>query len=382
MCDAPAQCGKYAHVSYQSSPLGNRSSFLVLPSQHRDKSVRIGGTKVVPTSRHTHSFLPRARTSIYLLRAATNKTKTHRSISIEMVLPGFHAARQQEKNEQASAGEQYKEASRRRQTGEALSAWYSELCRQPSGPRSNVTASEEECMTNPDTPAETNQALDADADADDDGAAGLFCMLCDVIVSPAEAFDAHCTSLSHQFRRANSGKKDSQLGLDPSNRGYRLLERLGWSEAEGCGLGVRRQGRVAPIPTQLRDNRTGLGHERKRARVTHFPRHNEHEAHCAEDGLSRAQREQVARWSRGTLFRPELRSSRADSGVQSHGDGTRPTTHPPGPPSRQQREAQLAEEARRSRRVAALLRTDIPAGMESVLAEGQSAPSRKRRRKR
>ncbi len=45
------------------------------------------------------------------------------------------------------------------------------------------------------------------------------------------------------------------LPLPASNRGFKLLQRLGWQA--GCGLGSRMQGRVEPVP--LTDKRDALG---------------------------------------------------------------------------------------------------------------------------
>lgn len=45
--------------------------------------------------------------------------------------------------------------------------------------------------------------------------------------------------------------------LTPRNTGYGMLERMGWEE--GSGLGVGRHGRTEPVMTELKSGRGGLG---------------------------------------------------------------------------------------------------------------------------
>ena len=45
--------------------------------------------------------------------------------------------------------------------------------------------------------------------------------------------------------------------IDESNVGHKLLKKMGWSE--GRGLGVNEQGRLQPIPVQLKNNKAGVG---------------------------------------------------------------------------------------------------------------------------
>lgn len=74
------------------------------------------------------------------------------------------------------------------------------------------------------------------------------------------------------FGRAYAKSKEipiSSLLLDPSNKGFKLLQKMGWNESEG-GLGRNRQGSLVPVTTVLKDNKKGLGAgKRKKARITH-----------------------------------------------------------------------------------------------------------------
>lgn len=58
--------------------------------------------------------------------------------------------------------------------------------------------------------------------------------------------------------QAASAPNTSQLVIDTSNRGYRLLSRMGFKEEEG-GLGKWRQGRLEPILPKVKLDRRGVG---------------------------------------------------------------------------------------------------------------------------
>ena len=61
----------------------------------------------------------------------------------------------------------------------------------------------------------------------------------------------------------------SSLLLDTSNKGFKLLSRMGWKESDG-GLGRRRQGSMVPVKTVLKADKKGLGAgNRVAARITH-----------------------------------------------------------------------------------------------------------------
>mmetsp|Transcript_3678 Transcript_3678/g.5405 ORF Transcript_3678/g.5405 Transcript_3678/m.5405 type:complete len:238 (-) Transcript_3678:23-736(-) len=67
------------------------------------------------------------------------------------------------------------------------------------------------------------------------------------------------------FQRAVTNPPQfSKLLLDRANRGYQMLQNMGWKEKDG-GLGRHRQGTLVPIPrTKVKNNQTGLGRKRKR----------------------------------------------------------------------------------------------------------------------
>jgi len=76
----------------------------------------------------------------------------------------------------------------------------------------------------------------------------------------------------------------SSISLDKRNRGHAMLRRMGWSE-DGGGLGKNRQGGMAPVKTELKLDRKGLGasagRKKTKARVTHKHEHIAAAGGCA-----------------------------------------------------------------------------------------------------
>lgn len=54
----------------------------------------------------------------------------------------------------------------------------------------------------------------------------------------------------------------SSTAIDSSNIGFQLLKKHGWKE--GSGLGVSEQGRLEPVQAYVKNNKKGLGAEKKR----------------------------------------------------------------------------------------------------------------------
>ncbi|CAK4695308.1 hypothetical protein LEN26_001155 [Aphanomyces euteiches] len=55
--------------------------------------------------------------------------------------------------------------------------------------------------------------------------------------------------------------------IPTTNKGYKMLESMGWKAGEG--LGTDNQGRKEPVATFLKRDRAGLGKKRLVMRVTH-----------------------------------------------------------------------------------------------------------------
>jgi len=85
------------------------------------------------------------------------------------------------------------------------------------------------------------------------------------------------TGPTHNFNKHFSAHSipPSKLTLDSSNKGFRLLSKMGWSESTG-GLGKTRSGKLEPIRTVKNSNQVGLGGNKKtpKLRVTHKPSSN------------------------------------------------------------------------------------------------------------
>ncbi|KAE8671149.1 G patch domain-containing protein 11-like isoform X2 [Hibiscus syriacus] len=58
------------------------------------------------------------------------------------------------------------------------------------------------------------------------------------------------------------GSSGSSTAIDSSNIGFQLLKKHGWKE--GTGLGVSEQGRLEPVEAYVKNNKKGIGAEKKR----------------------------------------------------------------------------------------------------------------------
>ncbi|GMJ00542.1 hypothetical protein like AT5G08535 [Hibiscus trionum] len=58
------------------------------------------------------------------------------------------------------------------------------------------------------------------------------------------------------------GSSGSSIVIDSSNIGFQLLKKHGWKE--GTGLGISEQGRLEPVKVYVKNNKKGLGAEKKR----------------------------------------------------------------------------------------------------------------------
>ncbi|KQS62551.1 G patch domain and ankyrin repeat-containing protein 1 homolog [Drosophila erecta] len=79
----------------------------------------------------------------------------------------------------------------------------------------------------------------------------------------------HQTSTVHQFNlKALPAHKLHKFNISAKNRGLQLMVKQGWDQEHG--LGPSQSGRLYPVKTVLRKQRTGLGIEQQPARVSHF----------------------------------------------------------------------------------------------------------------
>lgn len=116
----------------------------------------------------------------------------------------------------------------------------------------------------------------------------LYCGLCKFTI---KNWENHKISTIHLFNNNNIKIKSNPLYLDISNKGYELLYKNGWNIDKG--LGRDESGRIEPIYTELKVNKTGVGYEKKEKRITHFPSHNEYEKKISKDGLSNGLRTMI-----------------------------------------------------------------------------------------
>lgn len=117
----------------------------------------------------------------------------------------------------------------------------------------------------------------------------LYCLLCNFSINN---WENHKTSTIHLFNNNKIEIKSHPLFLDMNNKGYEILNRIGWNIDKG--LGKEENGRIEPIYTELKNNKSGIGYENdKKKKITHFPSHNEYEKKISEDGLSEGLRSMI-----------------------------------------------------------------------------------------
>lgn len=128
---------------------------------------------------------------------------------------------------------------------------------------------------------------------------GFFCNVCNEVIT-ASTMGAHTSSTLHLFNRSQieGVARDKNIMIPRSNKGYALLNRMGWSEESGEGLGKRRQGRLEPIPTEKRPDNRGLGVKLppgSRKRVTHTPAYVEGFNECVPEEQPKQKRRKKIR---------------------------------------------------------------------------------------
>ncbi|KAH8348435.1 hypothetical protein KR084_007418 [Drosophila pseudotakahashii] len=121
----------------------------------------------------------------------------------------------------------------------------------------------------------------------------------------------HQTSTVHQFNlKALPAHKLHKFNISAKNRGLQLMVKQGWDQEHG--LGPSQSGRLYPVKTVLRKQRTGLGIEQPAAKVTHFGAFDlnavrrRHPIYQPRRTRSDMQREKVREWKRERNLRREL----------------------------------------------------------------------------
>jgi len=109
------------------------------------------------------------------------------------------------------------------------------------------------------------------------GRSESWCVKCSVEVQTNmavhELSTVHLMNLSENKTCVESVEQISQKRTPPfaiptSNKGYKLLQSMGWKSGEG--LGIDKQGRKEPVATCLKKDRAGLGKKKLKPRITHI----------------------------------------------------------------------------------------------------------------
>ncbi|XP_013097767.2 G patch domain and ankyrin repeat-containing protein 1 homolog [Stomoxys calcitrans] len=124
----------------------------------------------------------------------------------------------------------------------------------------------------------------------------------------------HLSSTVHQFNTKSSlgDNKLQKFNISTRNKGLQLMMKQGWDRESG--LGPSQSGRLYPVKTVIRKQRTGLGIEQEPARVTHFQafdkkavqRQNSQYYKKKPRNRNDMRREKVREWKREKRLRNEL----------------------------------------------------------------------------
>ncbi|KAH8401662.1 hypothetical protein KR009_007203 [Drosophila setifemur] len=159
-----------------------------------------------------------------------------------------------------------------------------------------------EAATVPEDPSEEEEPADANMP--------FYCEICkrDYKETP---WPVHQTSTVHQFNLESlPPNRLHKFNISAKNRGLQLMVKQGWDQEHG--LGPNHKGRLYPVKTVLRKQRTGLGIEQEPARVTHFKPFDLNAVRRRDPVIqqrrtrSDMQREKVREWKRERHLRREL----------------------------------------------------------------------------
>ncbi|XP_005182192.1 G patch domain and ankyrin repeat-containing protein 1 homolog [Musca domestica] len=124
----------------------------------------------------------------------------------------------------------------------------------------------------------------------------------------------HETSTVHQFnvKAPTTSNKLQKFNIPPRNKGLQLMVKQGWDKESG--LGPTQTGRLYPVKTVIRKQRTGLGIEQDPAKVSHFQaydlraikRHNSDYYKKKPRNRNDIKREKIREWKRDRRLRNEL----------------------------------------------------------------------------
>lgn len=118
-----------------------------------------------------------------------------------------------------------------------------------------------------------NEESSEESDDEDVPIVPYFCKLCKLQFTET-SIKEHENSTLHLYNyksKINSSIKS--FGIPRTNKGYKMMMRLGWDTQSGLGQ-EGRQGKLYPVKTTLRTGRSGLGIEQSAARVSHFGPHD------------------------------------------------------------------------------------------------------------
>lgn len=113
----------------------------------------------------------------------------------------------------------------------------------------------------------------------------LYCDSCQTTVGQSEG--RHTASIVHLYNNQWQPANLPSYMIPESNRGFQMMLRSGWNPDKG--LGSHRQGKMFPVKTVLKQDRSGIGLEKGKARVTHFSAHDKDAVRSCRDKYKKEQ---------------------------------------------------------------------------------------------
>ncbi|XP_073812244.1 G patch domain and ankyrin repeat-containing protein 1 homolog [Musca autumnalis] len=161
-----------------------------------------------------------------------------------------------------------------------------------------------------ETPLKPNHNVNSEDEMEDNEP--FYCEICKRTFTETTKRN-HETSTIHQFNvQAPSSNKLQKFNIPPRNKGLQLMVKQGWDKESG--LGPSQSGRLYPVKTVIRKQRTGLGIEQDAAKVSHFQafdsrairRDNSDYYKKKPRNRNDIRREKIREWKRDRRLRNEL----------------------------------------------------------------------------
>lgn len=114
-----------------------------------------------------------------------------------------------------------------------------------------------------------NEDCEEVSDEEDASVTPHYCKLCKVEFIETSTKDHENSTLHLYNYKSQVSTNIKAFGIPRSNKGYKMMKRLGWDAQSGLGQ-EGRKGQLYPVKTTLRKGRSGLGIEQSAPKISHF----------------------------------------------------------------------------------------------------------------